>query len=69
MKKELECTIDSKGNEVYRMYGKQYVLVDELVKGGCQGCAFYNRMDCESQGRNSICNKTHKIFMRKLEHE
>lgn len=53
----------------YHHYGKKYVLVPEIVKGGCQGCAFYDRMDCEKVGRSKICGKEHKIFMRKLDHE
>lgn len=52
----------------YHYYGKKYVLVPE-IKGGCQGCAFYDRMDCEKAGRSKICGKEHKIFMRKLDHE
>lgn len=55
--------------KVYKYGKKEYVLVDELVKGGCQGCAFYDKLDCTSLGRTNICNKEHKIFMRKLNNE
>ena len=56
-------------NGVYKMYGKEYVLSEEVVKGGCQGCAFYDRMDCAEQGRAIICNTEHKIFKRLINHE
>lgn len=51
----------------YTFHGKKYVLGQEIVKGGCQGCAFYNRIDCESMGKTKVCVKKHKIFLRKLD--
>lgn len=49
---------------LYTYYGKKYKLVEEVVKGGCQGCAFYDRVDCSNKNinRTSICTKEHKIF-------
>lgn len=29
--------------KIYKFGGKEYVLSDEVVHGGCQGCAFYDR--------------------------
>lgn len=58
--------------EVFEFGNKQYVLADEIVQGGCQGCAFYARMDCSKPlkgyvlSRANICNMEHKIFKRKL---
>lgn len=54
-----KCT---QNDNVLKYHGKQYILVDELVKGGCQGCAFINRMDCASLGKTSYC-RNGKIFM------
>lgn len=56
--------VNGEEKDVYTYYGKQFVLKDEVVKGGCQGCAFYNRYDCSNKNinRTSICNKQHKIF-------
>lgn len=65
MKKEKELKAV---NGVYKIYGKEYCLTEELVKGGCQGCAFFNRTDCADQGRTTICNKEHKIFKRLINH-
>lgn len=48
--------------QVFKYHGKEYELVDEVVKGGCQGCAFINRMDCASLGKTKYC-RDHKIFM------
>lgn len=59
----------NKDEKTYKYNGKEYVLVDELVKGGCQGCAFYNKLDCASVGRTKICNSEKKIFMRKLKND
>lgn len=55
--------------KIYKFHGKNYVLVDEINKGGCQGCAFYNRIDCCSTGKTEICTKEKKIFMRYLKSE
>lgn len=61
--------------KVYKFNGKEYVLSDEVVKGGCQGCAFYDRLDCHKKltqhgelTRAQICNKEHKIFKRLYNH-
>ena len=61
--------------KVYKFGGKEYVLSDEVVKGGCQGCAFYDRLDCHKRQaqqvtltRAQICNKEHKIFKRLYNH-
>ena len=62
--KELKCV-----DGVYKICGKEYCLADEVVKGGCQGCAFYDKMDCAEQGRAQICNKEHKIFKRLINHK
>lgn len=52
--------------KIYKFYGKEYVLRPEINKSGCQGCAFYNRIDCHSTGKTEICTKEHKVFMRHL---
>lgn len=66
MKKEKELVaIDG----IYKIGGKEYSLAKEVVKGGCQGCAFYNRMDCADQGRTKVCNAEHKIFKRLINHK
>ena len=57
------------GKDIYRYHGKEYTLEDEINRGGCQGCAFYNRMDCAVLGKTQICTKEHKIFMRHLKCE
>lgn len=54
-----KCTQDK---QIFKYHGKEYELVDELVKGGCQGCAFINRMDCASLGKTNYC-RNRKIFM------
>ena len=54
--------------KVYKFNGKEYSLSDEVVKGGCQGCAFYDKLDCATRGRTDICNKEHKIFKRIYKH-
>ena len=51
-----------KDKEIYRYGRRDYELADEIVKGGCQGCAFINKLDCAAQGRTKICTKKHKIF-------
>ena len=60
--------------DVYKFNGKEYCLSEEIVKGGCQGCAFYNRIDCYKakvgdKTRSQICNEHHKIFKRLLNHK
>ena len=62
--------------QVYKFNGKEYILSDEVVKGGCQGCAFYDRLDCHKRQaqqvtltRAQICNKEHKIFKRLYNHK
>lgn len=66
MKKEKELIAI---NGIYKIGGKEYSLANEIVKGGCQGCAFYNRMDCADQGRTKVCNVEHKIFKRLINHK
>ena len=56
-------------NGIYKIGGKEYALSDEVVKGGCQGCAFYDRRDCYDQGRTVVCNTEHKIFKRLINHK
>lgn len=58
----MENVREINGIKVFKYHGKEYELANELVKGGCQGCAFVNRMDCASLGKTSICTKEHKIF-------
>ena len=67
MSNKTKITVNKKGQNVYHYNGKAYTLTEELVKGGCQGCAFYQRMDCANVGRATICNKEHKIFIREFE--
>lgn len=62
--------------KVYKFNGKEYVLSPEVVHGGCQGCAFYDRWDCHKKQsqhgeltRAQICNKEHKIFKRLINHK
>lgn len=64
--KNINDTSSKDSERLYHYFGHDYELVDELVKGGCQGCAFYNRIDCDKSGRARICNEAHKIFMRHL---
>lgn len=61
--------------KIYKFGGKEYILSKELVKGGCQGCAFYDRLDCSTRTPNQvtktraqICNEEHKIFKRLYNH-
>ena len=61
--------------KIYRFGGKEYILSPEVVKGGCQGCAFYDKLDCHKRTPNhvtktraQICNEEHKIFKRLLNH-
>lgn len=58
----MENVREINGVKVFKYHGKEYELANELVKDGCQGCAFVNRMDCASLGKTSICTKEHKIF-------
>ena len=62
--------------KIYKFNGKEYTLSEELVKGGCQGCAFYDRLDCSTRTPNQvtktraqICNEEHKIFKRLYNHK
>lgn len=62
--------------KIYKFGGKEYTLSEELVKGGCQGCAFYDRLDCSTRTPNQvtktraqICNEEHKIFKRLYNHK
>lgn len=57
------------GKKIYKFHGKEYTLEDEINRGGCQGCAFFDRMDCAALGKTQICTKEHKIFMRRFPHE
>ena len=68
--------MEQQEQKVYKFGGKEYVLSDEVVKGGCQGCAFYDRLDCHRRQaqqvtltRAQICNKEHKIFKRLFNHK
>ena len=61
--------------KIYKFGGKEYTLSKELVKGGCQGCAFYDKLDCSTRTPNQItktraqiCNEEHKIFKRLYNH-
>lgn len=58
----MKNTCENTNKEIFKYYGKEYNLVDEIVKGGCQGCAFINRLDCYKTNRTEICTKQHKIF-------
>lgn len=58
----MENVREVNGIKVFKYHKKEYELVDELVKGGCQGCAFINRMDCANLGKTQYCTKLHKIF-------
>lgn len=57
------------GKDIYKFHGKEYTLEEEIVKGGCQGCAFCGRMDCAEIDKTKICTTEHKIFMRRYPHE
>lgn len=69
MKKTKEVKELKPTNGVYKLYGKEYSLSDEVVKGGCQGCAFYDKHDCYETGRTAVCNTEHKIFKRLINHK
>ena len=69
----MENTQEQTEEKIYEFNGKKYILSKELVKGGCQGCAFYDRIDCHKRQPNQItktraqiCNEEHKIFKRLL---
>lgn len=62
--------------KIYKFNGKEYILSPEIVKGGCQGCAFYDRLDCHKRQpqqvtltRAQICNQNHMIFKRLFNHK
>ena len=62
--------------KIYKFGNKEYVLSKEVVKGGCQGCAFYDKVDCSdrkpnqiTKTRSQICNETHMIFKRLINHK
>lgn len=68
--------MEQEEQKIYKFGGKEYVLSKEVVKGGCQGCAFYDRMDCATRTPNQItktraqiCNEEHKIFKRLYNHK
>ena len=68
-------TMENTEQKIYRFGGKEYILSKELVKGGCQGCAFYDKIDCHKRTPNQvtktraqICNEEHKIFKRLINH-
>ena len=72
----MENTQEQTEQKIYRFGNKEYVLSKELVKGGCQGCAFYDRIDCSdrkpnqiTKTRSQICNDEHKIFKRLINHK
>lgn len=72
----MENTQEQTEQKIYEFNGKKYVLSKELVKGGCQGCAFYDKIDCHKRQPNQvtktraqICNEEHKIFKRLLNHD
>ena len=69
-------TMENTEQKIYRFGGKEYILSKELVKGGCQGCAFYDKIDCATRTPNQItktraqiCNEEHKIFKRLINHK
>jgi hypothetical protein len=71
----MENTQEQTEEKIYEFNGKKYVLSKELVKGGCQGCAFYDKIDCHKRQPNQvtktraqICNEEHKIFKRLFNH-
>lgn len=57
------------GKDIYKYHGKEYILVNEINKRGCQGCAFCERIDCDKLGKTKFCIPQKKIFMRYLRHE
>lgn len=67
--------MEQEKEKVYKLGKKEYVLQKEVVKGGCQGCAFYDKLDCSTAKmdgtltRSSICNTEHKIFKRLFNHK
>lgn len=72
----MENTQEQTEQKIYRFGNKEYVLTKELVKGGCQGCAFCDKVDCSdrkpnqiTKTRSQICNEEHKIFKRLLNHK
>ena len=72
----MENTQEQTEQKIYRFGNKEYVLSKELVKGGCQGCAFYDRTDCSdrkpnqvTKTRSQICNEKHMIFKRLYNHK
>ena len=48
--------------EVFKYGNKEYELTNEVVKHGCQGCAFISKLDCASKGRTNYC-RNGKIFI------
>ena len=40
----MENNTQEQEQKIYRFGGKEYILSKELVKGGCQGCAFMIRL-------------------------
>lgn len=65
-KKRIITPVPNENGE-YTFGNKKYILGNEIVKGGCQGCAFYNKMDCYDSGKTEICTKQHKIFIYKID--
>lgn len=68
--------MENNEQKIYKFGGKEYVLSPEVVKGGCQGCAFYDRLDCHKRQaqqvtltRAQICNQNHMIFKRLFNHK
>ena len=41
--------MEKEEQKIYKFGGKEYVLSPEVVHGGCQGCAFYDRLDCHKR--------------------
>lgn len=67
MSKKIDNNKIDNNKKEYEFHGKKYVLVEGLVKGGCQGCAFIDRIDCIKLGKTNICVPEKKIFLRKIE--
>lgn len=71
MSKNPVTIVNSHGEkkDIFKYNGKKYELVDEVCKGGCQGCAFINRMDCATQGRTEYCRngKIFKFYLKELD--
>lgn len=68
--------MENNEQKIYKFNGKEYILSPEVVKGGCQGCAFYDRLDCHKRQpqqvtltRAQICNQNHMIFKRLFNHK